>query len=256
LFPEWRRPYLETAFHDADCVMAVSRSLAEAISPWILDREDVVEIVPNMVDTSFFDLPAVPRAAGCFGILCVALLNANKRVDVLIRSFAKAFSDDPTVALEVGGDGPERRSLESLAQELGISARVRFLGLLDRTQVRSAMQRNHLFVLPSAKETFGLVCVEALACGLPVIATMSGGPEEIVSDEVGWLVEPGNVEMLAEAMRGARALGGPDASRSRRLRLYANDRFGSVAIARRLASIYADAVGSSRISARTGCPKR
>lgn len=243
LFPEWRRPYLESAFRDADRVMAVSRSLADAIRPWILDRGDVVEVVPNMVDTDFFDLPAEPRTEGCFGILCVALLNANKQVDVLIRSFAKAFPDDPGVALEIGGDGPERKRLESLSRDLGVGARVRFLGLLDRIQVRSAMQRNHLFVLPSAKETFGLVCVEALACGMPVIATMSGGPEEIVSNEVGWLVEPGNVDVLAETMRVARSRGGPDASRSRRLRLHAHDRFGSTTIARRLVSIYDETVG-------------
>ena len=93
----------------------------------------------------------------------------------LLRAFAERFAGDPSVRLGIGGDGPERGRLHELAGSLAIAEQVDWLGALDRDGVRQAMCEADAFVLPSRLETFGVVVIEALACGLPVVATRSGG---------------------------------------------------------------------------------
>jgi glycosyltransferase involved in cell wall biosynthesis len=102
--------------------------------------------------------------------------------------------------LVIGGDGPIRQNLEDLAQTLGISNYCRFLGALNREQVREQMQDCDVFVLSSLRETFGIVVGEAMACGKPVIATRCGGPEFILNDQTGVLVDVANPQALAGAM--------------------------------------------------------
>jgi glycosyltransferase involved in cell wall biosynthesis len=102
--------------------------------------------------------------------------------------------------LVIGGEGPDRRKLEDLATSLGVAPRCKFLGLLNREQVRHEMQQCDVFVLSSLWETFGVVVGEAMACGKPVISTRCGGPEFIVTEENGVLVDVANAQALADAM--------------------------------------------------------
>ena len=128
-------------------------------------------------------------------------MNPNKRIDLLLRAFAEAFADRIGVALEVIGDGGERGRLQQLARELDIAEQVRFAGRLSRVEVREAMWRAHGLVSSSDHETFGVAIIEAMATGIPVVATRSGGPGDFVTRSVGYLVEPGSVAALARAMR-------------------------------------------------------
>ena len=102
--------------------------------------------------------------------------------------------------LEIGGEGPSRPSLEQQVQQLGLADRVTFLGRLARPEVRDALGRADLFVLASPHETFGVVVAEAMACGLPVVITRSGGPEAFVPTGAGVVVEPGDPTSLADAI--------------------------------------------------------
>ena len=77
--------------------------------------------------------------------------------------------------LVLAGDGPERKRLQDLAESLGIDRACRFLGNIDRSSVRDEMRKCDLFVLPSRKETFGVVLLEAMACGKPVISCLPAG---------------------------------------------------------------------------------
>ena len=106
----------------------------------------------------------------------------------------------PDVKLRVIGDGPEKSNLIKLAKKLGIDKNVEFLGGLPRDQVKMEMSNASALVHPSKYETFGVVIIEALAMGIPVIATRCGGPESIIVNKVGILVEPGSVSQLAQAM--------------------------------------------------------
>ncbi len=109
-------------------------------------------------------------------ILSAGRLGANKRFDLLVRALARL--DDPTATLTILGDGPERQHLLQLASQLGVSSRLFMPGFVHNTGDYYA--RAKCFILASTKESFGLVLVEALAYGLPVLVTNRGGPPEIL----------------------------------------------------------------------------
>ncbi len=108
----------------------------------------------------------------------------------------------PQATLAVAGDGPLRAELEQAARELGLGAAVSFLGTVER--IEEVMRGCDVFVLPSDYEGFGLVVAEAMACGLPAVATRSGGPENIIRDGLdGFLVPTGDAGRLAARMLDA-----------------------------------------------------
>jgi glycosyltransferase involved in cell wall biosynthesis len=219
-------------------LFAVSYALAREMAPYVADRP--IEIVPNMVDTNFFSMPPTGgrEPPPPFRLLTVAWLKPLKGIDVLLRAFAAAFARRPEVMLEIGGDGGERAALEALARELAIAEQVRFLGALSPAEVRDALHRAHHFVLPSLTESFGLVLAEAMATGLPVIATRCGGPEEVIEQGTGRLVPPGNVTALAEALREAYHCGPLDQTGAAWLRRSVVGRFDRKVIATTLLDRY------------------
>lgn len=179
-----------------------------------------------------------------FRFLTVSLLSPHKRVDWLLRAFAQAFSQHDDVILEIGGDGEDRAALENLVRELAISERVRFLGRLDRAGVREAMQRANAFVLTSLFETFGIVLIEAMATGLPVVSTACGGPEDIVTPEVGLLVPTDQFDRLAPALRKmyqTHAQYDPSA-----ISTYAERRFSTPVVTKQIIDVYNDVLGKAR----------
>ena len=120
-----------------------------------------------------------------------------KRVGDAVRALA-IISQTRPAALVLVGDGPERAAVEALARELGVADRVRFLGLLPR--FAELLARSDLFVLPSETESFGLAALEALASGVPVVASAVGGIPEVVRDrETGLLVPAADPGALAAA---------------------------------------------------------
>lgn len=195
------------------------------------------EEMPNVVEQRFVDrtLTDTVRNPDTFVFLNVALLN-EKGVHTLISAFSKAFGNDPSVVLNIGGDGIERPRLEALARHLGVSDRVRFLGALTREQVAEAMAQADAFVLSSRYETFGVVIIEALAMGTPVVATCCGGPESIVRQEDGLLVPPGDVGEFADAMRRLRE--GYGQYQAGEIRAACIARFSEQAVSARLSEAY------------------
>ena len=134
-------------------------------------------------------------------LLCVAMHNEKKGLDVLLQAFARIEKDDPLLKLALVGDGPLRGELEAMARALGIADRVHFLGRKGRPQVADLLWRCEIFVLPSRAEPFGIVLIEAMACRKPVVATTVGGIPEIIEDgRNGLLVEPDNPAALASAL--------------------------------------------------------
>lgn len=115
----------------------------------------------------------------------VAYIDAKKRQDRLILAFNSVINNFPNVELHIAGDGPDQAVLEKLVAKLGLRSHVKFHGLLKRQDVFKLMRSCDIFALSSDYETFGVVLIEAMACGLPVVATKCGGPESIVTEE--WL---------------------------------------------------------------------
>lgn len=193
----WSRPYLRMAYQNAHQVFAVGSALKQAIES-LTDREVVV--MPNFFDEVFFQLKPASSTKEPFRYLCLAQLSDTKNYPLLLRAFQKAYKQNPQLVLEIGGSGKIRGQLEKLSASLGIASAVHFLGGLSRGEVAAAMQRAHAFVLASRIETFGVVLIEALATGLPVIATCCGGPEDIVHQANGMLVPSNDEDALAQAI--------------------------------------------------------
>ena len=236
VFP-WRWPLFEEGFQHSDAISAVSAPLKNTIVENDFAAPADVLVCPNPVRASLFTLPPEGRSSPppfCF--VTVAHLNPRKNVAGLLETFAQAFVGGTEVSLTVVGDGPERTDLERRAHDLGVAAQVSFLGAQDREGVREALWNAHAFALSSHNETFGVVLIEAMATGLPVVATRCGGPEDIVTDELGCLVPTNDPDALAEALRTMRdrwASYDPD-----RIRASVLDRYGPEPFVRRTQSFY------------------
>jgi len=193
------RSAVEQGMHGADQVIAVSPSLKERIEN-ALPRVDVT-VVGNVVQTDRFVPIEAVKPTPVFRFLCIATLKKVKGVEYLIKAASK-LRDRGMDHFEVyiGGDGPERDKLCNLAAQLDIGGKVQFLDLLDKNDVVDHVQSCDCLVAPSLLETFCVILAEAMSCGKPVISTKCGGPEWVVPDHAGVLVEPGNAVELADAM--------------------------------------------------------
>jgi glycosyltransferase involved in cell wall biosynthesis len=138
-----------------------------------------------------------------FSLLFCGRLNGpheQKGVDILLKSLPLVLRYHKVV-LDIIGSGPRLPQYQALAGELGVSEQVRFLGFVQHQEMPRHYQQADLFVLPSRRESFGLVLAEAMACGLPVVATTAGAIPEVVQDGLtGVLVPPDNPEAMAGAI--------------------------------------------------------
>lgn len=124
-----------------------------------------------------------------------------KGLDVLLRSLSILKKRVSNIQLRIVGSGNMCDAYKTLARELGVREHVVFTGALYGKELVAEYQRAHLFVLPTKKESFGMVIAEAMACGLPVVSTRVGGVQGLVEDGVtGFLVEPDDTQALAEKM--------------------------------------------------------
>ncbi|WP_075995640.1 glycosyltransferase [Salaquimonas pukyongi] len=219
---------------------AVSRPFATLLEEKLELPAGLLDVMPNLVQTGFLAHKLSTPSSNRLRYLHISLLTAKKNVSVLLESFSRAFVGANYVTLAIGGDGPERPALEQLAARLGIAEQVTFLGKLSRENVITELSKADVFVLPSKVETFGVVVVEALAMGVPVIATRCGGPEDIIKTGDGVLVAVDDVAELADALAKFATPSPPSERRARRERC--RKRFGPKKIATQWLEIYTDAV--------------
>ncbi|MFV5350671.1 glycosyltransferase [Acinetobacter baumannii] len=161
--------------------------------------------IPNIVNDTFFESinNIEIKNTNKIRVVSICHLNKNKNTELLIKAFAELIKDHFNsfeIELVIGGDGEERQILEKLVCSLQLESYVKFLGALTRVEVRNEIQKASLFVVSSRYETFGVVAIEALAQGKPVVSTRCGGPESIINDEVGILVENDSVSALAKGI--------------------------------------------------------
>lgn len=174
-------------------IVAVSEAVKRALVAQGADPGRV-RVIPGGVDLSQYESQA-PLAPGVLGAL--GRLQTEKGFDVLLRSLAELRGE---ARLLLGGEGLLAQELPRLAAELGVADAVEFRGFV--TDVPGFLAETGVFVLSSRSEGLGLVLVEAMAAGRPVVATRVGGvPEVVVDGETGLLVEPENPGALAAAVR-------------------------------------------------------
>jgi len=168
-----------------------------------LERErvpaDRLRLIPNGLDPARFT-PQPPRDA-IRRVITVANLRPEKGHDTLLAAAPRILERHPDATFTFVGDGPRRDALETLTRALGLSGRVHFLG--ERRDVAPCLAEADLFVLPSRSEAFPNAVIEAMAAGLPVVATDVGGiPEVVRRHETGVLVGPDDADGLADAVIG------------------------------------------------------
>lgn len=177
----------------ADTVAAVSSALAKKLSACGTGTP-IVSILNGFVLENVTQVVKEP-----YTLLQVGALTEQKRVSVTIRAFSELRKRYPECTLTLIGQGPERSRLEDLCQGLGLDSAVRFLGQLPHQGVLAEMAKAQFFVMPSVREGFGIVYLEAMASGCVTIGTEGEGIADlIVSGENGFLVPPDDVDAIVE----------------------------------------------------------
>ncbi len=232
LVPNWQWDKLIRVAKSSCACFAVSQALASLLEKKLSNTE--WKVLPNLLDNQFAQSKSIIKKK--FQFCSVARLHENKGFDILLKAFAIVRQEKPELKLILGGDGPEKENLLKLAQTLNVEDAVTFTGALSRENVQLFMAESACFVLSSHVETFGVVVIEALSQGIPVIATKCGGPESIIVPGDGILVEVANVNALAQAMNEVvenTKLYDPDSIRQRCL-----ERFSEKAFILRVEEIY------------------
>jgi glycosyltransferase involved in cell wall biosynthesis len=188
--------HLRNIVAGADKVLATSRAVAAQVG---FARPEVVYPGVSLSDGALARARVgQDKGSGIIGAAC--RLVSLKGLTHLIRAFAAIHTEFPKVRMEIVGQGPERGSLQAQVESLGLTGCVTFLGW--QNDLMPVLKRWQIFVVPSLQEGFGIAALEAMAAGLPVVASAVGGlPELIAHGRTGWLVPPGDSTALANRLR-------------------------------------------------------
>lgn len=186
-------------YRKASLCIASSKSVADDFYKIGVRR---VEIIPNGVDFSTFankdDGGAKKEGVA---ILSVGRLEKVKGHSYLIEAFRNIKGEIPGARLVIVGEGSERKNLETQVKDLGLSDSVELIGAVEHNKLPKFFAQADIFVMPSLSEGFGVVALEAMAAGVPVVASRVGSLSDIIEDEkTGFLVEPQNPEDIKEAV--------------------------------------------------------
>ncbi len=165
--------------------------LQEGISP------EKTKVIPN-----FSRVPAVEAVSRHVNdplvIASCGRMVEKKGFHILLKAFNKVLESGAQASLRLGGDGKEKNDLQRLSEDLGINDHIEFCGWVN--SISEFLENADIFVLPSLDEPFGIVVLEAMAKGRPLISTRAQGPSEILDEETAYLVETGSVDALAKAL--------------------------------------------------------
>jgi len=208
-----QRLFLRAVLRVSDSVRVSTARLEAASLLSGARRRGVTNVIPFGIDLKkFYPAAAGQKKSGHVYLFVGALSHTHyfKGVELLIKSFQLVVAMDHDSELWIVGDGEQRTAYERLTVKLKIASRVKFLGSVADDELGDVYRAASIMVLPSTdtSETFGLVLLEAMACGVPVIASRLPGVDALVfENETGVLIEPGNEVQLSEAL--------VDASRAR-----------------------------------------
>jgi len=193
--PKWHWKVQKLAQKAAEKIVVPSSSVAKVASEWCEVPQKKIVVIPNALDPEDFAGLERPAEASETPIGFLGRLDPIKRVPDLVE----ALRDIPRAHLHIFGEGPERAEIERTAVRLGLTRRLTMHGAVPRPQ--DALSKIRLLILPSAAEGFGLVLIEAMAAGIPVVATDVPGIRDVVQDGVtGLLVPSAQPQRLADAI--------------------------------------------------------
>ncbi len=200
------RPLLSIGFRNASAVQAISTYLATWATQMGFKKE--IAVIPNGVDLERFTEVQHPSivTAGIVNLITASRLVRKNALDDVIRALVLLPEN---VQFVVYGSGPDEKKLRALAEDLKVSSRVLFKGYSSHAELARAFATAHIFVRPSRSEGMGNSFIEAMAAGLPVIATQEGGIADFLFDaarnpdkpSTGWAVDKDSPEQIAGAVK-------------------------------------------------------
>jgi len=183
----------------ADAIITIAKFQKTIIEKYHI-RSQKIYVIPNGFNPFLFKPFPKKNSSGQKIAVYIGHLYPPKGLPYLIEAVPRIIKKIPNFKLIIVGDGVLRSNLVNLANKLGISEKVTFVGSKNREKIPLWLNIADILVLPSLKEGFPTVLPEAIACGVPVVSTKIYGIPEIISDEVGILVPPANHKALAEAI--------------------------------------------------------
>jgi glycosyltransferase involved in cell wall biosynthesis len=194
-FKAWQLDLAKRVFINSSKNIAVSNEFKVLLEKMF---ECDFTCIPNLIKTNYYKPSLNSNKITTF---CnIAYLNSNKNHKNLILAFTEVFKGK-NYLLKIGGNGHEYNTLKKLINSLGMSSQIHLLGMLNKEEVLSVLQSSDYFVLSSKVETFGIVLIEAMSCGIPVLSTKSGGPESIITDKKLGLLCENNYEGLVNGFK-------------------------------------------------------
>ena len=176
-------------------------SVSSALQHSLRDIGISSKVIPNFIDEGLFVPPENPRSTNPFTIIGVGDLIPRKQWNLLIEAFLAVQKDIPNVILKLIGDGPERENLELFCTRVGASDNIHFTGQLDKTEMVQEYQMANVLIHTSRHETFGIVYLEAMNSGLPVISFANDVSSDLLKGiQHGYLVEMNNVKSLSQKL--------------------------------------------------------
>lgn len=196
--PWWLRKLIRRVVNQSSLFLPVSVDLGNKVNQLV--GSVVTKVIPNVVDTTLFYLQNKPETSPqLFRFIHVSGMNKQKNPEGLLRSFAAAFREDPEMELLMLGNKDD--SLQAFVNTLGLPDRaIRFGGEVSYKTVGREMQQADALLLFSNAENAPCVISEALCCGLPVVATHTGGIPEMLDDTNGILIVPGDEAGMKKAL--------------------------------------------------------
>mgnify|MGYP004497868759 CR=1 FL=1 len=188
--------YIKEAYDSADSLIAVGNGLKNELKNY---TDNNIDVIHNLIDFSRFKVEETKEHKG-IKLFSLAYLVEGKGMEALIKAFNEAFKGKD-VTLRIGGDGDRRPEIEKLIRDFKLEDQIELLGMVSRDNVVKEINECDGFVLASEHETFGVVYIEALALGKPVLGTKNGGAEDIIKDYNGILVENKNHKALVEGLK-------------------------------------------------------
>ncbi len=186
------------AYPNVDIVIAVSESLKERIAEHF--GVDAI-VVHNMAHQSFFKKNDKPIERKKLRFVSVGSLIPIKGHELLIRAFAKLKLSPTTWELMIVGAGPEKNNLQTQIDDAHLQDNIQLVGRKGKDEIVDILRKSSAFMLPSRTENFSVAVLEALACGLPVIASICGGIRECINQKNGLLFPVDDVDALANAIK-------------------------------------------------------
>jgi glycosyltransferase involved in cell wall biosynthesis len=229
---------VQKIFDKTDYYIAVGNNLKKQLQSF---GRKQCEVIPNFINFEKFQELETTNTnfkSDKFNYINISLMTEKKGIDILLKALNKivynyGYKD---VFLHLVGDGPKRNEYEKLAKNLRITNYCKFYGLVSNDEIPSMLSSCNALIISSRIETFGVVGIEAMAAGLPVIATICGGPEDYVKDFNGVLVEKENVDELAKGMLYVK--NNYNKYNSKMIKKYAYENFSKEAVTKKLIKIY------------------